>query len=188
MKKNKIFSFDFLIILFSLLALSIILGISYLFKKIEFISIGIFLISLLISNFCLNKIENESNKKYKNDKEIYEYLMLNNYQIKDDLRSNNQHFNSEIIKFTKTIVNGLIEPYLYFFNNLYDLRIKEIILNLYLLKNSKKENKEIKINNLILLKLIQINETKKNDNSILLISYILLIILLWLFLIKVFIK
>lgn len=188
MMKNKIFSFDFLIILFSLLALTIILSISYFLKKYKFISIELFLISLLISNFCLNKIEDGNNKKDKNDKEIYEYLMLNNYQIKDDLRSNNQHFNSEIIKFMKNIVNELIEPYLYFFDNLNDLRIKEIILNFYLLKNSKKENKEIKINNLILLKSIQFKETKKNDDSILLISYILLIIIMWLFLIKVFIK
>jgi len=189
MIKEKMNKNDSLVIGCLLILLLVASGLSYFLKKFEYLPISILFILVIISNIKLKEIENKEKKKSKNDIEMYDYLILNNGDSVKDFNSKNIIFNKEIITFLKESNNTLlIEPYLNFMINFKDLKIKELIFNFYLLENNKKENKDLKNKNLILLNTFQKTNFENSNSSILLISYIFAIILMWLFLMEVFIK
>lgn len=187
-KKKRIKSnnkYFFIIFLTNMIIISVFLLFLYFYKNVSFLILMLTCLSILNSYNYLSYHKNNKEERLEVSIKLASLIKNNNYEFDKELKFDT--LNKEFLTFNEATYNNIaIKPYVDLFTKIESRNIKEVILNYYVLNNKKFKKEEIINKNMILINTIHYDR-KENKNSLILISYIFLLITIVLFIMKVII-
>ena len=181
-KNNKCF---YTLVFTNIIVIAVFLLLIYFYKNVSFLILMLTCLSITNSYNYLEYYKNYKNERLKITAKLTELIKNNNYIFDKDLKID--LLNKELAEFNETTFNNkAIKPYEELFIKIESRNIKEIILNSYILNNSKTKKEDIINRNMILINTIYTNE-KEENGSVILFSYMVLLMTIMIFIMKVII-